>query len=130
MLAAQEGHLAFLDLLIKNNADIDAEMKDGATSLIIAAQKGHADIVKCLLEAGAKQVSTRPSGGGPIHRAASNGHLGCVKQLLEHSPEEIDKCDSNGFTALALASHMDDSAHFAIMKYLLGKGAKVTTVGV
>lgn len=130
MLAAQEGYLAFLDLLIKRNADIDAELKDGLTSLIIAAQKGHADIVKCLLEAGAKQLTMRPSGRRPIHQAAVNGHLACVKQLLEHSPEEIDKCDSSGMTALAHASHMDDSAHFAVMKYLLGKGAKVTTVGV
>lgn len=129
MVAAHDGHLAFVDLLIKNNADIDAEEEEGATSLSIAAQQGHADVVKCLLEAGAKQLPTRPSGVRPIHRAAQNGHLACVKELLKHSPEEIDKCSSSGFTALTFASHKDDSNHLAIMKFLVGSGAKVT-VGV
>lgn len=129
MVAAHDGHLAFVEFLIKNNADIDAEEEEGATSLWIAAQQGHADIVKCLLEAGAKHLPTRPSGLRPIHRAAQNGHLACVKHLLKHSPDEIDKCSSSGFTALTFAAHKDDSNHLAIMKFLVGSGAKVT-VGV
>lgn len=129
MVAAQYGHLAIVELLMKNNADIDAEEEEGATSLWMAAQEGHASIVKYLLEAGAKQLPTRPSGVRPIHQAAQNGHLACVKELLEHSPEEIDKCSSSGFTALTFASHKDDSNHLAIMKFLVGSGAKVT-VGV
>ncbi|KAK0738811.1 ankyrin repeat-containing domain protein [Schizothecium vesticola] len=125
MIAAQEGHLSFVDLLMENNANIDAEKEGGATSLWVAAQQGHSDIVKRLLEAGAKQLSAMPGDRRPIHQAAQRGHLACVKELLKHSPEEINKCDNHGFTALTHASQKNETAHFSVMRYLVSRGAKV-----
>ena len=53
VLAAQEGHLAVVRLLLEAGADKDAADTDGDTALHIAAKEGHLEVVRLLLEAGA-----------------------------------------------------------------------------
>jgi ankyrin repeat protein len=51
--AATNGHLEIMQLLLDENAYIDAESPNGTTPLMMAAQYGPASAVKLLLDAGA-----------------------------------------------------------------------------
>ena len=51
--AATKGHLEIINLLLENNAYIDAESPNGTTPLMMAAQYGTPEAVKLLLNAGA-----------------------------------------------------------------------------
>ena len=51
--AATNGHLKIMELLLDENAYIDAESPNGTTPLMMAAHYGSAAAVKLLLEAGA-----------------------------------------------------------------------------
>jgi len=51
--AATNGHLQIMQLLLDENAYIDAESPNGTTPLMMAAQYGPASAVKLLLDAGA-----------------------------------------------------------------------------
>ena len=59
MLAAEDGHLQVVQLLIEKGADVNQKNRvsefgfRGWTALNYASSKGHTDILKCLLEAGA-----------------------------------------------------------------------------
>lgn len=58
-IAAQNGHLRILEVLLEHGAKTDAARTDGATPLWIAAQMGHDHVVRRLLKAGAKVDATR-----------------------------------------------------------------------
>ena len=51
--AAEENHIKIIDILLKNNADIEAMTKFGRTPLHLASLKGLIDSVKLLLDYGA-----------------------------------------------------------------------------
>ncbi|KAL2689112.1 hypothetical protein Neosp_003164 [[Neocosmospora] mangrovei] len=126
MIAAQQGYMEIVKLLIEHHANIGAEDKDGANALWIASQQGHADIVELLLKNGAKSFSTRPSGRRPIHQATQNGHFEATKLLLEYEPGEVDVADKKGWRPLTFASQREGSNRLDMMKYLIEKGAKVS----
>jgi hypothetical protein len=52
-MAAQNGHIDVVQLLLSPETDINKTYKFGATMLYIASSKGHSEIVKILLERGA-----------------------------------------------------------------------------
>jgi ankyrin repeat protein len=52
-MAAQEGHVAIVESLLKNKADPNLTLTNGTTPLMMASQKGCNDVVKLLLKAGA-----------------------------------------------------------------------------
>ena len=49
-MAAFRGHQKVVDLLLQNNADVNAKDLEGFTALVMAAKYGHIDIVKLLLQ--------------------------------------------------------------------------------
>ena len=58
-IAAQNGHMRILEVLLEHGAKVDAARTDGATPLWIAAQMGHDHVVRRLLKADAKVDATR-----------------------------------------------------------------------
>ena len=53
-LAAQTGHAALVELLVRAGVDInDNREEGGSTALIVASGEGHVDVVDCLLSLGA-----------------------------------------------------------------------------
>src|SRR5437867_3533711 len=52
MWAADEGHAAVVELLIKAGADVRARLKSGFTPLLFAAREGRLEAVRALLKAG------------------------------------------------------------------------------
>jgi cytohesin len=61
ILAAQNGHLAVVEALLKAGADAARATTDGRTALHLAAQNGHTAVVEALLKAGADPNSATSS---------------------------------------------------------------------
>lgn len=53
LLAADQGHVKIVQMLVGNRSNVNARDGNGKTALIIAAARGHTEIVQLLLEKGA-----------------------------------------------------------------------------
>ena len=77
MVAAAEGQVNVLRVLLARGADIEAHDFSGRTAIVYAAVNGHVDCVRLLLTAGSKQVESA------LHMAAYAGQHAVVDFLLE-----------------------------------------------
>jgi ankyrin repeat protein len=85
--AAERGHLAVIQMLLKKSADIEYKKSSwSATALERAASKGHEAVVSLLLANGA-DPNNRGHGGSPLLKAALSGHQTIVKTLLDHGAD-------------------------------------------
>ena len=140
LMAARNGHLDIVKLLIENHAAIEKETKafrnindNGETPLMAAAERGHLEIVKLLHQKGAKldrrgniQYETA------LLVAAKNGQFEVVKYLADQGANlEIPRLGSkqsiylsrmHGKTALHYAV---DIKHKEMITYLVKKGADI-----
>ena len=55
IMAALNGHIKIVKLLVEANADINAKNTSGVTALMAATQNGHTAIAELLREYGAKE---------------------------------------------------------------------------
>ena len=99
ILAAHEGKLEAVKVLIEHKATLDVADEGGSTALHIACKFGHADIARYLLDAGAEALDGL---GTPLLWAVSSNKPQCVKLLLERKADHTAKDESNK-TALAIA---------------------------
>ena len=104
ILAAWQGHLNVVDILLENNADIsEKDYYEGWTALIHAAWNGDKEIVETLLQNNAnvneKTSSGRTPGFTPLMLASYNGHKDIVEILIQNNAD-INAKDDNGSTAL------------------------------
>ena len=114
-LAALEGHLECIQLLVK--AGTDTNPTDSWTPLNYAAFNGHLDIAVFLLEHGAQVDARAPNGMTSLMLAARNGHLPLVKLLLlNHADISIKTIE--GKTAADIANAAN---HSEIGSLLMGK---------
>lgn len=61
-------------LLLRNEADFNRCIEDGATPLFIACDNGHERIVKLLINYGANIHLCKEDGVSPLIIACKNGH--------------------------------------------------------
>ena len=59
MLASQNGHTQVVELLIKENADVKIQIKEGVTALMLASKNGHTQVVELLLKENADVTTTQ-----------------------------------------------------------------------
>ena len=120
LVAAREGHLEIVRLLLEAGADKDAATTtDGATALLLAAFQGHLEVVRLLLEAGADKDSATTDGATALLVADREGHLEIVRLLLEAGADK-DAATTDGATALLLAAFQ---GHLEVVRLLLEAGA-------
>src|SRR3954469_14833243 len=79
--AATGGHLAVMELLLENNAFIDAESPNGTTPLMMAAMYGSPQAVNLLLDAGADVAMVNKLGLTALDFAKRGGRPDAVVMI-------------------------------------------------
>ncbi|XP_017100396.2 protein TANC2 isoform X7 [Drosophila bipectinata] len=81
-IAAHEGILPMVSLLLEFGADVGLTNSQGCTPLILAAMRGHCDVVRPLVAAGSSLGQLDITQRCALVHAARMGHLTVVKYLL------------------------------------------------
>jgi ankyrin repeat protein len=121
-IAAQEGFLDIVKLLVSAGADIHHRGFRGHTPLRVAARNGRTDLVKYFISKGSEIDSRGDDGATPLEHAASKGHLDIVKLLVE-SGANINIQDKEGDFALGEAAK---GGFIEVVNYLLVNGADIS----
>ena len=129
IIAAHNGHLNSVKILLSYKADIEArgtlkigdEVSDGCTPLWGAAAADHLDVVKLLLEQNADVDSKTSTGSTPLRVAAHEGHLDIVRCLVESGADVNARTHLEATPIIAAC----DYGHVSIITYLINKGAFV-----
>ncbi|MBQ9578800.1 MAG: ankyrin repeat domain-containing protein [Ottowia sp.] len=121
-LAAAEGHVPILNMLIGAGAVVNATDASGKTALMHAAQAGKTAAAACLLEHKANtEITAPPSDWTALLFAAAHGRTDCARLLLEKganiSARAYNDCD-----ALQLAA---EYGHTEMLAFLLQQGMDI-----
>ena len=81
--ASQNGHLEVIKILLKNNADVEIEDKDGDRAVHPAAFGDEPTVIELLARSGSDLNARNKRRQTPLHIAVNEGHVGVVKSLLE-----------------------------------------------
>ncbi|KAH0558926.1 hypothetical protein GP486_004447 [Trichoglossum hirsutum] len=136
--AAKNGHLAVVEVLLENGADVNASNTDALTALQLAAESGHETVVQLLIRKGASieahprttrdnssdifvlsSSTTDRNGKRALHLAAENGHEAIALLLIEGGAD-LNSGDYGGRTAVHLAA---ENGHGRVALLLTQKGA-------
>ena len=129
IIAAHNGHLNSVKILLSYKADIEArgtlkigdEVSEGCTPLWGAAAADHLDVVKLLLEQNADVDSKTSTGSTPLRVAAHEGHLDIVRCLVESGADVNARNRRKATPIMATFEY----GHLSIITYLVNKGAFV-----
>jgi ankyrin repeat protein len=116
--AASEGHIAIVQLILKqSNVDANAKDNDGTSALMAAAVRGHDEVVKILLEHNV-DINSQNIDGHTALMFAYNGK-NQVETLLDKYSEYI-KDDQDNSTKLIVDAL---KSHVTVISLLLQHGA-------
>ena len=109
IIAAHNGHLNSVKILLGYGADVDArgtlkiadEVRKGCTPLSAAAASGHLDVVKLFINEGAFVDLQDEDGDTALHYAVKGGHLEIVSVLLALGASQLP--NNLGLTPLLYA---------------------------
>jgi ankyrin repeat protein len=122
--ALRDGNVTLSKALISAGADVGAATVDDkgseTTPLHFACARGLDDIVHAMMDAGADLETQTWPGHSPLFVAASAGNLTTLRLLVEQGGANTHAESAAGQTAL-----FGCTSHMAIVKYLVGKGARV-----
>jgi ankyrin repeat protein len=119
--AAENGHLAAVQLLADEKADITSKDKRGFTALQSAARFGHKPVIQLLLQKGAFIEEKDDKGRTALALAAEWGHTEVARLLLDKKAD-ITAEDSGGWTPLHFAASYGSET---IVPLLIEKGAGI-----
>jgi ankyrin repeat protein len=120
-LAARDGKLPAVALLLERGADVNATDVHGCTPLHSAVYGQHTAVAESLLDHGAKVDAARIDGTTPLFYAADHGDTNLLGLLLKRGAKP-DAAPAVGFAPLlAAASH----GHTNVLEMLAGAGAKL-----
>lgn len=86
-ISAMNGHIEIMDILLSNNAEVNAFDRRGRTALHQAAWKGQTKACELLLEHGGLVFQGDYQGNTPLHLAVMANHLETVDFLAFRSQE-------------------------------------------
>ena len=123
-VAAREGHLNVVKLLLQHGADVNAAAApDLTTALHCAVENSHhaAEVARLLLDAGADVNAATMWGGTALHYTSEWGRLEVVQLLLDRGAD-VNAAPALGRTALHRAAR---SGRVEVARLLLDRGADV-----
>ncbi|CAG9986132.1 unnamed protein product [Clonostachys byssicola] len=121
LVAASQGRIDLITLLIGHGADIHARDNDGYGCLHLSARAEHYDVTKLFLDLGISVNARANDDATPLHGAAVEGNLGIVKLLISKGAD-INATKLSGVTPLMRAISY---GHITIFRLLLEHGATV-----
>ncbi|XP_020606978.1 protein fem-1 homolog B-like [Orbicella faveolata] len=128
IIAARNGNLDSVKMLLEYNADIEArgtvkvngQVIEGCTPLWAAAN-GHLDVVKLLIERNADVDGRNLLNSTPLRAAAYDGRLDIVSCLVENGAD-VDAPNKFHRTPLMMACYY---GHMNVVIYLIERGANM-----
>jgi ankyrin repeat protein len=91
-LAAKNGRIEIVRILVANGADVTTSDDQGRTALMQAKQEGHTGVVELLRQHGAKKT---------LHGAVASGNIDEVKRLISQGADVKEKIEG-GITPLVV----------------------------
>lgn len=119
-LAAQYGHVQFLQKLLHGKVQLDSHNQKGYTALIWAGKNGHSEAIRLLLQAQADVLAEDVEGWTALDWAIIGRHNEAAKVLLDHSPSVFGLDRTNKAMILAAEAGNDEA-----VKILLDGGAEI-----
>ncbi|EWY40129.1 hypothetical protein N825_03305 [Skermanella stibiiresistens SB22] len=117
---------AMLDSVIQAGRDLDYELPDGKTALMLASEQGNSAAVRKLLTAGAAPNARSRNGGTALMYAASIGNNAIVRSLIQ-SGGAVNSMNVEGKTALMAAA---SRGQVDTVRILLESGANIGTTSI
>ncbi|KAI1595475.1 ankyrin repeat domain containing protein [Pyrenophora tritici-repentis] len=124
-MAAVQGHCETVNVLLDNEADLNAQGGHYGNALQAASYGGHEAVVKMLLNKGADVNAQGGEYGNALQAASARGHEAVVKMLLDKGADVNAQGGEYGSALQAALA----SGHEAVVKMLLAKGADVNAQG-
>ncbi|CAH0047582.1 unnamed protein product [Clonostachys solani] len=121
-LAASNGHLEVVRVLLEHEATVATTDRHQRTPLHFAAVLGNVEMARLLLDKGADAVAQDASGYTPLLCSAKRNHSELVKLLLSRGAS-VGSADQAGVTSLMHASGL---GHVETIRVLLERGADVS----
>lgn len=121
MLAAEEGHIEIVRLLLDKGTKINVRDKGGATALTYAAYENKSGVVKLLLERGADPNLPGSHGRTALFFAACKGYVDIVKDLIAKGAN-VNARDEKGISILG-CKHRANDRNPEVVRLLLSQGA-------
>ena len=118
-LAARNGRLESVELLVDAHANVERCAFRGETALFLAAQRGCLNVVRYLCEFGMNKEKTNHQGVTPLSVAAWHGKLDVVRYLADVGAN-VDHAMDGGVTPLIAAAQLN---HLYVVRHLVEFGA-------
>lgn len=108
-IAAHEGNVPMVRLLLEFGADVEQTNSQGCTPLVLAASNGHCDVVRQLVAAGSALGHTDTANRCALVHAARMNQLSIVKYMIAcdwipRSPEDEDVSLENALQQALIAA--------------------------
>lgn len=122
IIAAGNGDLHCMKILIEAGAELDTQDHYGHTALIEASWKGHTQCVDLLLEKTARKNIQNKSGYTALILAATNGHSSCALALVKENddPEKNKESANKALRELLDQRYVNDRPTTEKMKFMEG----------
>ncbi|CAN8025963.1 unnamed protein product, partial [Ixodes persulcatus] len=122
--ASQNGHVEVVKILLRYNADVEIEDKDGDRAVHHTAFGDEPSVMDLLARAGADLNARNKRRQTPLHIAVNKGHVGVVKTLLDlgcHPSLQASDCEGDTPLHDAISKKRDD-----MLTLLLDHSADIT----
>lgn len=113
-IAAKQGNLESVELLLRKGADIDARDTDGNSVLHHAASSGHLPVVHRLAEESHCMTAANKKGHTALHLATMMGHTEIVSFLIENI-SHVPAQSNEGLVILGLAAESGSSTTLQLL---------------